>query len=122
MMGENIRIKESVLEGEKITILGRNLNLRWRGQLLEIWSEKDYPHRIIEKQRRYKRGQRFKVDGRTYLLAQIDGNKVNLINIETGNRWTDSLKVSDPLLIDHEELRELIGDKYFTSLAMVRKR
>ena len=45
-MGENIRIKESVLEGEKITILGRNLNLRWRGQLLEIWSEKDYPHRI----------------------------------------------------------------------------
>jgi hypothetical protein len=76
----------------------------------------------IEKQRRYKRGQRFKVDGKTYLLAQIDGNKVILINIETGNRWTDSLKVSDPLLIDHEELRELIGDKYFTSLAMVRKR
>jgi hypothetical protein len=46
MMGENIRIKEDVIEGDKITILGKGLTLRWKGQILEVWSEKDYPKRI----------------------------------------------------------------------------
>jgi Lhr-like helicase len=66
----------------------------------------------VGKVRFYKRGQRFRIDGNTYILAQIDGNKISLINLTTGNRWADPFKTSDGLDIPYDELQKLIGSRY----------
>jgi hypothetical protein len=55
----------------------------------------------------YSVGQQFKVDGRPYLLAQVDKKKVALISLGTGNRWSESITVEDLEAITYCEMEQI---------------
>lgn len=59
----------------------------------------------------YRVGDKFLVDGTvTYLLAQVGVKLVNLVDVETGNRWDDpSVEVKNTTKITEEEFKHLIG-------------
>lgn len=47
------------------------------------------------------------------ILAQVDSYKVALIELQTGNRWTDPIEVDSPLKISKEIVDRLAdGDQY----------
>ena len=54
----------------------------------------------------YKVGQRFRVGAfeHEYILANLGGNMINLISLEHGNRWANSIKVYDTNNISQAEL------------------
>lgn len=63
----------------------------------------------------YKYGDCFKEVGPTcvdhyYLLCQVDNGIINLICLESGNRYSGSLKVIDGLKITKEEFNQIKGD------------
>ena len=51
-----------------------------------------------------------------YVLAQTERNKVCLICLRTGNRWRDSVSVSNPFSITVKEFSEIAvsGDFYLS--------
>ena len=51
-------------------------------------------------------------DGRFNILARVDTDTINLIDLEDGNRWYNNLKVSNIKNITTEEFNELINTKY----------
>jgi hypothetical protein len=60
-------------------------------------------------------GQYYKIDGYIYIIAQIDNHqKIALINIQTGRRWSDGIEVENPCDISHKEWINLIGGEYYT--------
>lgn len=71
-------------------------------------------------------GQKFKaydkengqIEG-TYVLAQVDIMKVCLINIETGNRWTNPVSVNDVMAISIKEWEEIGGIDFEDSLQWI---
>lgn len=48
-----------------------------------------------------------KRNGLAYLLAQVDGQRVALICLVSGNRWTDPIEVFDVDSISEGEFKEL---------------
>jgi hypothetical protein len=47
----------------------------------------------------YRIGSIFKDRGRdTYILAQVDRNRFNLINLKNGNRYTETWEVENPIV------------------------
>lgn len=68
-----------------------------------------YPYFVLEKaERTYHAGQRFIYNnGAEYILTRICHNKVNLINLDCGNRWSDHCEVKDPQKITEEEMKQL---------------
>lgn len=57
----------------------------------------------------YRIGQRFRVDGEVYLLAQSLPYRVLLINLESGNRWSNAQHVVNPRSVSMEEMSNLLG-------------
>jgi hypothetical protein len=56
-------------------------------------------------------GDRFEINGVWYLLAQFDSNKVALISLETGNRWTEPCSVKDSCHISRDEFYSISGGR-----------
>lgn len=44
----------------------------------------------------YRRGDRFEIEEDEYILAHVDSCTFSLINLSTGNRFTDPIKISRP--------------------------
>lgn len=59
----------------------------------------------------YKLGERFERTrtGERYILAQVDAYSISLINLRTGNRRSESVKVVDPHAITEEEFIDIAG-------------
>ncbi len=47
-----------------------------------------------------------------YILAQVEAGQVNLVSLETGNRFTNTIHVEDVFGISKEEFEKLIPLKY----------
>ena len=55
----------------------------------------------------YKIGDKFKYpSGKTFLLAQVEANRVCLIDIEIGNRYKDPIEVENVYKITKEEMKK----------------
>jgi len=80
----------------------------------ELRRQIDKLEREIKKEERtYIFGQRFLLDNETeYILAQVDFDKVVLISLKDGNRYTDVLDVEDSLMITEEEFKIICGNSY----------
>ena len=58
----------------------------------------------------YKIGDKFKYSsGKTFFLAQVEANRVCLIDIERGNRYKDPIEVENVYKITKEEMKKTIG-------------
>jgi len=55
----------------------------------------------------YKTGQMFEVGDYLAILAQTDDFSCTLIKLESGNRYANPIKVSDPIRITQEELNRM---------------
>lgn len=63
---------------------------------------------IKEEPKTYKIGQRFKSRyGKKYMLVQSETDRVCLISLKGGNRWTQPIKVEDAYNITAEELNKI---------------
>lgn len=65
------------------------------------------------KEYKYRVGDRFLRSGSIeYMLTQVENDKVTLVGLETGNRWTNPIKVklSDDRRITEEDLKRLSGN------------
>lgn len=60
-----------------------------------------------------RKGQRYKGPYGNYVLAGIEHNKINFINIDTGDHWTSHHYVEDVGSITTQELIELAGHETF---------
>ena len=58
---------------------------------------------------------------RSYILAQVDEDMINLISLDNGNRWGDSTKVVNPYYISKSEWEELIGKNYLKYFILERE-
>ena len=69
-----------------------------------------------DKKPTYKIGQRFVENDSNdeYILAQVDTLEVCLISLRVGNRYTKSIKVSEPYNITEEEFKQISGFGKFT--------
>ena len=63
----------------------------------------------------YSIGDRFSLDGDEYILCSVVPNKINLINLKSGNRWT-SRSVEVKHSITTTEFKELTGDFDFKKI------
>lgn len=54
-------------------------------------------------------GTRYRIDGNTYLLSQIEPNKVCMIQLSTGNRLSDPIFIDNIRLITNKDIKEMIG-------------
>lgn len=66
--------------------------------------------REVEEEVFYKCGDRFKLLGDTYILAQVDRSKFALINLIDGNRKTDPVKVVSGTRITYNEFKQICGN------------
>lgn len=66
----------------------------------------------------YSVGQRFTIDegGEKYILAQIAPNVCCLVNLESGNRYSEPVKVEDSQNISEVEMFRIAGDDDFKEL------
>ena len=65
----------------------------------------------------YKIGDRFhNEDWGECLLCRVQTNKVCLIGLEDGNRWTDPVKVDDTYRITEEEFSRISGGEEFIKI------
>ena len=80
-----------------------------------------YPYFILEKvEQTYHPGQRFKHnDGETYILARLDCDTVNLVDLEDGNRYTTPIDVKDSIEITEEEMIQLIGKYQWKNFKLI---
>lgn len=65
-------------------------------------------------------GQKFRSrDDNTYILAQTAPYKVSLINLETGNRLCEGVKVKNPFAITSNQWTKIVGfcgARYFAKI------
>ena len=47
-----------------------------------------------------------------YILARVQGDFVQLIELSSGNPWNDSMEVCNPSNILESEMKQLIGSAY----------
>jgi len=65
----------------------------------------------------YKVGDKFKKGTNTYVLANVGYTTVAMINIESGNRWSDGIEVKNVRNIDEREFSRVIsGDTNFVKI------
>jgi len=55
-------------------------------------------------------GDKLRIGGRIYILAEVDRQKVALINLVTGCRWRNPVCVGDPYHMTPQEFKRVIGD------------
>lgn len=99
-------------DGPEIDELFENMK---HGQVITITLEVDTPKRT------YKIGQRFrftKDNGKDeYMLVFIELNRIGLISLSSGSRWSEPIKVKDINAITEDEMKQLANDfgfwKYF---------
>ena len=60
----------------------------------------------------YSVGQRFKIDGRLYLLSRTDHLQINLFDLNSGNRWHTPVNVRDPYKVTIKEFKSLVSVSY----------
>jgi len=65
-------------------------------------------------------GQRFYHDQDVYILAQVMPLRVALINLQTGNRWSDPVAVQNVQAITSEELEYIMAGN-ITSFSLIFK-
>jgi len=63
--------------------------------------------KLLEKPRVHM-GVRFIDDDEEYILAHLGNNLMSLINLKTGNRWKDPVKVEEITNVTNKELQLLI--------------
>lgn len=61
----------------------------------------------------YSTGQKFTDGCDQFILAQVIKNMVTLINLSTGNRWINPLKVRDTLIITRKEMKKITNNCTF---------
>lgn len=59
-------------------------------------------------------------DGQDYIIAQTDVATVNLIGLESGNRYTESIQVGYVSAITAYEIEQLVG-KYIGAIKIVSR-
>ena len=61
------------------------------------------------------------IDGSDYIIAQIDVGTVSLIGLDSGNRYTGSIKVGNVYAITKTEIYKLIGASYIDTITIVSR-
>ena len=72
----------------------------------------------IEKET-YRIGDIFKAYNSYHILSRTENERINFIDIVSGNMWDDNVLVSDITRITHDELEELAGFDDFSKFKKV---
>jgi hypothetical protein len=67
-------------------------------------------------------GQKFKIRGQRYILAQVDAGIVTLIHLKNGNRFRDPQKVACPQRLTAQEWYLISGMDVFSLNEMLNDR
>lgn len=70
---------------------------------------------------KYPVGQRFLFDDKEYILSKIDKSGFAVINLETGNRWRNSMWFSteEDECLSVDDLRTLVGKEFFADFSVI---
>jgi hypothetical protein len=71
--------------------------------------EKEFPEMFVS----YSRGSKFSRNGQTYILARTGNEEMNLIDLESGNRWGDHISVGNDLEMTREEFNKFYNAESF---------
>lgn len=64
-------------------------------------------------------GSKLKLRNKVWLVAQVQPGRAALIDIDTGGRWSGSVRVKDGERLSPEEVAEIVGEEDITKAELV---
>lgn len=65
--------------------------------------------KLVKHKQIYSVGQHFMNYDDEYILTCVETDKINMISLRTGNRWSATVEVKNPWAVTKQELTQLVG-------------